>query len=88
MRTTLTIDDDVAAILKQEMERKGASFREIVNRALRRGLAAEHLVPTRSRVKTRPHAFGFKPGFDRDKLNQLVDELEAEEFAVKREQGG
>jgi hypothetical protein len=86
MRTTLTIDDDIAAILKQEMVRKGASFREIVNRALRRGLAEEQLVGPRPTVKTRPHAFGFKPGFDRDKLNQLVDDLEAEEFASKRKQ--
>jgi hypothetical protein len=86
MRTTLTIDDDIAAILKQEMVRKGASFREIVNRALRRGLAEEQLVGPRPTVKTRPHAFGFKPGFDRDKLNQLVDDLEAEEFTSKRKQ--
>lgn len=88
MRTTLTIDDDIAAILKQEMVRKGASFREIVNRALRRGLAEEQLVGPRPTVKTRPHAFGFKPGFDRDKLNKLVDDLEAEAFADKRKQTG
>jgi hypothetical protein len=30
-----------------------------------------------------PHAFGFKPGVDLDRLNQLVDELEAEEHARK-----
>jgi hypothetical protein len=39
-------------------------------------------------VKTRPHAFGFKPGFDRDKLNQLADDLEVEAFAHKRAQNG
>jgi hypothetical protein len=35
-------------------------------------------------VVTRPHAFGFKPGIDPDKLNQLVDELEAEAFVVRQ----
>ena len=28
--------------------------------------------------KTIPHSFGFRPGVDLDKLNQLADELEAE----------
>ena len=31
-------------------------------------------------ARTRPHDFGFKPGIDLDRLNQLVDELETEEF--------
>ena len=29
-----------------------------------------------------PHAFGFKPGIDLDKLNQLIDHLEAEAYAT------
>jgi hypothetical protein len=37
MRTTLTLDDDVAAKLKTEAQRTGAPFREIVNEVLRRG---------------------------------------------------
>jgi hypothetical protein len=81
MRTTLTIDDDLAAILERETRRKGMSFKEVVNATLRRGLEREAILPPRERVVTRPHAFGFKPGVDLDKLNQLVDELEAEEFA-------
>jgi hypothetical protein len=32
----------------------------------------------------RPHAFGFKPGVDLDRLNQLADELEAEATARAR----
>lgn len=81
MRTTLTIDDDLAAILEREMKRKGMTFKELVNAALRRGLAAEQAVPPRKKVVTRPHNFGFKPGIDLDKLNQLADELEAEAVA-------
>jgi hypothetical protein len=38
MRTTLTLNDDVAVTLKREAQRAGRSFREIVNETLRRGL--------------------------------------------------
>lgn len=80
MRTTLTLDDDVAEVLRREARTKGMSFKTLVNAALRRGLAPEQASRGRPRVKTRPHGYGFKPGMDLDKLNQLVDELEAEAF--------
>ena len=38
MRTILTIDDDVAMLLRKKMDESGQSFREVVNRALRVGL--------------------------------------------------
>lgn len=40
MRTTLTLDDDVAMLLKRQVQETGASFRDVVNQALRRGLIA------------------------------------------------
>jgi hypothetical protein len=77
------LDDDLAAHLEQERQRKGLSFKEIVNLTLRRGLAVDQPPTTHPHVSTRTHAFGFKPGIDPDKLNQLVDELEVEGFAAK-----
>jgi hypothetical protein len=85
VRTTLTIDDDLAAVLHRESRQKGLSFKEIVNVTLRRGLSHEQVMPAVPRVTTRPHAFGFKPGIDLDKLNQLVDELEAEAFSAEHQ---
>ena len=38
MRTTLTIDDDVAAMLHRVGKLRGGSFKDLVNEALRRGL--------------------------------------------------
>jgi hypothetical protein len=38
MRTTLTIDDDVAATLEQLRGSRDASLKDLVNEALRRGL--------------------------------------------------
>lgn len=37
MRTTVTLDDDVAAMIEAERARTGESFRSAVNRLLRRG---------------------------------------------------
>jgi hypothetical protein len=39
MRTTLTLDDDVAVALERLRRRRDASFKDIVNDALRRGLS-------------------------------------------------
>ena len=40
MRTTITLDDDVAALIEAERSRTGESFRAAVNRLLRRGGSA------------------------------------------------
>jgi predicted transcriptional regulator len=41
MRTTLTLDDDIERKLRQLAHRRRMSFKEAVNAALRRGLAAQ-----------------------------------------------
>ena len=38
MRTTLTLDDDVAALLKRLRRARGGGFKDLVNKALREGL--------------------------------------------------
>ncbi len=78
MRTTLTLDDDLASFLKARARQLGISFKEMVNRALRSGLGTDMKAPTVDAPKTIPHSFGFRPGIDLDKLNQLADELEAD----------
>lgn len=40
MRTTLTLDDDVAVLLKKEARKSGEPFKQVVNRYLRLGLTA------------------------------------------------
>ncbi len=84
MRTTLTIDDDLASILQKRASERGHSFKEVVNRVLRAGIVASGEEPARStpiQVIARP--LGLRPGFDPDKLNPLVDELEVEAFLRK-----
>jgi hypothetical protein len=45
MRTTLTLDDDVSAMLKRLQAERGISFKEAVNQALRQGLYAAEPPP-------------------------------------------
>lgn len=79
MRTTLTLDEDVEKRLRQEMRRTGRAMKVLVNEALRLGLGLKGKPARPARFEVRPHAFGFEPGVDLDRLNQLVDELESEE---------
>jgi hypothetical protein len=82
MRTTLTLDDDLAGLLKERARELGIPFKEAVNRTIRAGLEEATRPPRRGRTKTLPHSFGFRPGIDTDKLGQLADELEAQAYAA------
>jgi hypothetical protein len=84
VRTTLTLDDDLAGVLAKRARELGISFKEAVNRTIRAGLGEAAQRRTGAVPKTVPHSFGFKPGIDLDKLNQLADELEAEAFVESR----
>ena len=84
MRTTLTLDDDLAGILRRMASEQGLSFKEVVNLTLRSGLAVQSAAVAKACIPVVvPRDFGFQAGIDREKLNQLADELEAEEFARK-----
>jgi hypothetical protein len=75
MRTTLTIDDDLAGILQKMANQQGHSFKAVVNDLLRAGIAAsgEPLRP-RKPIKVIAKPLGLQPGYDAGKFNQLVDE--------------
>ncbi len=85
MRTTLTIDPDVERLLQREMRRTDRSMKAVVNDALRVGLGVRGKTRRLPPFRVEPHAFRFKPGVDVDRLNQLVDELEAEALSRKLE---
>lgn len=79
MRTTLTLDDDLALELKKIARTTGLPFKEIVNRTLYRGLArGDKPVASAPPFRVEARAGGFRQGIDLRKLNQLYDELEAE----------
>ncbi|MGE5172014.1 MAG: hypothetical protein ACM3JC_16750 [Rudaea sp.] len=77
MRTTLTLDDDVAAKLKAETRRTGKSFREVVNETMRRGLADRRATGARRSFKVVPHDFGrLRQGLSLDNIGELVEQVE------------
>jgi hypothetical protein len=83
LRTTLTLDPDVARRIEVEMKRSGDGLKAVVYRALRVGLGMTDKPVRPNAFRVEPHAFGFRPGIDLDRMNQLVDELEAEGAARK-----
>jgi hypothetical protein len=77
MRTTLTLDEDVATKLKAEARRTGRSFREVVNEALRRGLATCPPPGPRENFKVKTRDLGnLRPGLSLDNVAELIEQIE------------
>jgi len=72
MRTTLSLDDDVAQLLHKEVRRSGDSFKGVVNRYLRVGLAASKQ-PVRKPFRVKPWNLGLPPF---EKVEELLEYLE------------
>lgn len=77
MRTTLTLDEDVAARLKAEARRTGKSFKETVNAALRRSLASSRTRPPEAPFRVVARDLGqLSPGISLDSVSDLVEQVE------------
>lgn len=76
------MDPDVEQLLREAMERRRQSFKEALNEAVRAGLSTVGKTKAAKPFQVRPKAMGLKPGIDPARLNQLADELEAEEFVA------
>ena len=86
MRTTLTLDDDIAAALKETAYEKGSSFKAAVNDTLRAGLAVLKAPPKPRRYRLKPASLGgISAAVDLHKALQLADALEDEAIARKLE---
>jgi hypothetical protein len=84
MRTTLTIEPAVAQKLRRRMTERNQTMKDAVNELLRAGLESTRpSAAAAKRFRVEPHACGFKPGIDLDKIGQLADELEAEATVTK-----
>ncbi len=75
MRTTLTIDDDVAAALERERRQTHESLKQTVNRVLRAGLAAPKKA-NRKRFVVTPIRLELPPGLSFDNVEDLIEQLE------------
>jgi len=81
MRTTVTLDDDVAAKLRAEAHERGISFKEALNSSVRKGLRSAGAKPVPYRIPTRD--LGVRAGVNLDKALALAAELEDSETQRK-----
>jgi hypothetical protein len=80
MRTTLTIDPDIAAKARKAVQVTGMPFKSLINQALRIGIDAV-LSPKKSRpYRTKGRALGLRKGLSYDNIHELLAVAEGEDF--------
>ena len=84
IRTTVALDADLVEALKNRARRERTSFAEILNEVVRRGIAALAEEQPAESYSVAPHRGGFRPGIAPGKLNQLLDQLDADDLADKQ----
>ena len=88
MRTTLTLDDDLAYVLKQRARLLDQSFRQVVNDTLRRGLSPGSADAPRRPYRVRTFSSEYAPGVDRLNLMDFADDLDDEQYLEARRTDG
>jgi hypothetical protein len=83
MRTTLTLDDDLARELREKAHKTGSPFKEVVNKAIRAGLENIDKPKQIKPYKCKAYPLGYPPRADLDHALNLADRLESEEIARK-----
>ena len=81
MRTTVTLDPDIASLIAKVMKERGISFKEAVNAAIRAGLTEGG--PSRARFVQKSFPLGAEQHFRWDKALETAAAIEDEELARK-----
>lgn len=81
MRTTINISDGILAEVRELARQRKRPLREVLEEVLQRGLSAGK--SPRERVRLLTHRIGIKPAYLGQSMNQLYDQIEAEELAVR-----
>jgi hypothetical protein len=80
MRTTVTIDEDVATKLQAEMRRQRSSnFKQILNDVLRRGLLVRRELAAAKPFRVRARRMGKMQGLNYDNVGEMLEYLEGAE---------
>lgn len=75
IRTTVTLEEDVLARLKEHSRRKGISFKEAINDVLRNGLLAAQAPAAKPKLPE-GRDLGFRPGLNYDDIGGLLEAIE------------
>jgi hypothetical protein len=81
MRTTVTLDPDVEALIRTAMKERGTSFKETLNTALRAGLTRNR--PRQRSFVQKTFSLGAEQNFRWDKALTAADAIEDEELTRK-----
>jgi len=84
MRTTVTLDPDAEALLRRAIAEGGGSFKQVLNDAIREGLAPRPSPKKGGKVHLPTFRSSYRGGVDRQRLQQLSDELETETFVSRQ----
>jgi hypothetical protein len=84
MRTTVTLDDDVAAALKRRSRESDLPFKQVLNDTLRSGLFGGRRAKP---YRMKPTALGIRPEIDLTRALAIADQLEDTELVHKLERG-
>lgn len=79
MRTTLTLDPDVAAKAKKSVAKLHKPFKQVINTALRIGLDEVLKPPRVRRYRTKPRPLGLRTGLNYDNISELLARAEGED---------
>ena len=80
MRTTLTIDSDVAAKAKEAVRKTGLPFKRVINDALRIGIDAVVAPREGLPYKTKGRPLGLRPGLSYDNISELLELGEGDDW--------
>jgi len=75
-RTTVTLEDDVAAQLDRKTRETGAT----INNAIRAGLAQEALSRDEEPFRVEPRSLGLSRGLSYDNIGELLEYAEGQDY--------
>ena len=76
IRTTVTLDDDVAERVKRQSQARGTSFRETLNELLRLALANTEATPQPREFRIKATNMGYRPELNYDDIEGLLEKFE------------
>jgi hypothetical protein len=83
IRTTVTMEPDLARKVRALGHPRPLSFQRAWDEVIRLGLISPARQDPQPRYTLEPHPSGLRPGIDPGKLDQLIDQLEVEDFITQ-----
>lgn len=79
MRTTLTLDEDVAQKTRELAAKNKKPFKVVINDVLRKGLEQMEKPMKRRRYRTHPHKMELREDYSLDNIQELLAHVEGED---------